>query len=130
MKYDINFTGTAGSRVAGSVLNGEIEFYPSSSDVYKEGGKFNATGSTYTHHMYLGSVAITRRGGRRYCQINQVRSGKIFGVQNYNTTQSGSATDPNTTADQTRSGIREVIMCLNGKPFTTFILTGPLSQLT
>ena len=130
VKYDINFTGTAGSRVANSVTGGEIKFYPSSSDIYKEGGEFSDGGSKYTHHMYLGSVSITRRGGRRYCQINQVRSGKILGVQNYNTTQSGSATDPNVSADQTRSGIREVVMCLNGRPFTTFILTGPLSQLT
>jgi len=132
VKYQINFTGSQGSRVAQSVTGGLIEFYASSTDSYREGGLFSSGGSVYTHYMYLGSVAIVRRKNRRYAKITQVRSGKISGVQNFNTTQAGSSTDSSGSniANKTRSGIREVVLCMNGEPFSTFILTGPLTKIT
>ena len=131
-KYRINFTGTIGSRIANSITNEEIVFLESSSNNYKEGGEFNTLGTQYTHHQYIGNVALIRRGGRRFARITQVRSGKITGIQNFNSISTGTTTDSSGTdvSAKTKSGLREVILCLDGEPFATYILTGPLLEIT
>ena len=131
VKYEINFTGTQGSRVANTVTNGEIKFFNSTAEDYKEGGSFNASQTVYTHFTYIGNVRVTRRGNRRFAKITQVRSGQINGIQNFNTKQSGTATDSGGTnvAAKTKSGLREIILCLNGKPYSTFIITSALFEI-
>lgn len=132
VKYIINFTGTAGSRVADTITNGEIQFFDSTTDAYKEGGSFNASQTQYTHFTYIGNVRVTRRGNRRFAKITQVRSGQVNGIQNFNTKQSGTTTDSNgnDVASKTKSGLREVILCVNGNPYSTFIITSALFEIT
>ena len=131
VKYTISFTGTQGSRVADDITTGEIEFFNSTTDAYKEGGSFNASQTVYTHFTYIGNVRVTRRGNRRFAKITQVRSGQINGIQNFNTKQSGTTTDSsgNNVAAKTKSGLREVILCLNGQPYSTFIITSALFEI-
>ncbi len=132
VKYEINFTGSAGSRVASSMGTSSIVFFDSTSEDYKEGGSFSGTQTKYTHFTYIGNVRVTRRGSRRFAKITQVRSGGINGIQNFNTIQAGTSTDSdgNNVADKTKSGLREVILCLNGKPYSTFIITSALFETT
>ncbi len=132
VKYEINFTGSPGLRVANNVANGEIKFFNSTEEDYKEGGSFNASQTVYTHFTYIGNVRVTRRGNRRFAKITQVRSGQINGIQNFNTKQSGTATDSDggNVAAATKSGLREVILCVNGKPYSTFIITSALFEIT
>ena len=131
VKYEINFTGSQGSRVANTVTDGEIKFFNSTTDTYKEGGSFSASQAVYTHFTYIGNVRVTRRGNRRFAKITQVRSGQINGIQNFNTKQSGTTTNSSGTdvAAKTKSGLREVILCLNGKPYSTFIITSALFEI-
>lgn len=131
VKYIINFTGNQGSRVANTITNGEVVFFDSTTDAYKEGGSFNASQTEYTHFTYIGNVRVTRRGNRRFAKITQVRSGQINGIQNFNTKQSGTTTDSdgNNVASKTKSGLREVILCINGKPYSTFIITSALFEI-
>jgi len=131
VKYTINFTGNQGSRVANTITNGEVVFFDSTTDAYKEGGSFNASQTEYTHFTYIGNVRVTRRGNRRFAKITQVRSGQINGIQNFNTKQSGTTTDSdgNNVASKTKSGLREVILCINGKPYSTFIITSALFEI-
>ena len=131
VKYEINFTGSPGSRVANLVTNGEIKFFHSTAEDYKEGGSFNALQTVYTHFTYIGNVRVTRRGNRRFAKINQVRSGQINGIQNFNTKQSGTAfdSDGGDVAAATKSGLREVVLCLNGKAYSTFIITSALFEI-
>ena len=81
--------------------------------------------------MYIGAVAVTRRGNRRFAFINQVRSGNIDGIQNFNTKQQGTETDSSGTsvANKTKSGLREIILCVNGEPYSTFIITSALFEI-
>ena len=132
VKYVLSFTGTQGERVADSIDSAEIVFKKSDTNDYLEGGEFNSTQTTYTHFMYIGGVAVTRRGNRRFAFINQVRSGNINGIQNFNTKQSGTSTDSagNNVADKTRAGLREVILSIDGKPYSTFIITSALFEIT
>ena len=131
VKYIINFTGNQGSRVANTITNGEVVFFDSTTDAYKEGGSFNASQTEYTHFTYIGNVRVTRRGNRRFAKITQVRSGQINGIQNFNTKQSGTTTDSdgNNVASKTKSGLREVLLCVNGKPYSTFIITSALFEI-
>ena len=131
VKYEINFTGTQGSRVASTITNAEIVFKKSDSEKYLEGGEFSSTQTKYTHFMYIGAVAVTRRGNRRFAFINQVRSGNIDGIQNFNTKQQGTETDSSGTnvANKTKSGLREITLCVNGEPYSTFIITSALFEI-
>jgi hypothetical protein len=131
VKYTVSFTGTQGSRVANNITTGVIEFFDSTTDDYKEGGEFNGSQTVYTHFTYIGNVRVTRRGNRRFAKITQVRSGQINGIQNFNTKQSGTTTDSdgNDVAAKTKSGLREVVMCVNGKAYSTFIITSALFEI-
>jgi hypothetical protein len=131
VKYTVSFTGTQGSRVAGNITTGVIEFFDSTTDDYKEGGEFNGSQTVYTHFTYIGNVRVTRRGNRRFAKITQVRSGQINGIQNFNTKQSGTTTDSsgNNVAAKTKSGLREVTLCVNGKAYSTFIITSALFEI-
>ena len=131
VKYTVSFTGTQGSRVANNITTGVIEFFNSTTDDYKEGGEFNGSQTVYTHFTYIGNVRVTRRGNRRFAKITQVRSGQINGIQNFNTKQSGTTTDSsgNNVAAKTKSGLREVILCVNGKAYSTFIITSALFEI-
>ena len=131
-KYTINFTGGVGGRVANSISGAQFEFFDSETSAFKEGGTFSATGSSYTHFTHIGSVAFVKRGNRRFARINQKRSGTINGIQNFNSTSTGTSTDSSGTdvSAKTKSGLREVILCLDGVPYSTFILTGPLLEIT
>lgn len=132
VKYVLSFTGTQGERVADSIDSAEIVFKKSDTNDYLEGGEFSSDQTTYTHFMYIGGVAVTRRGNRRFAFINQVRSGNINGIQNFNTKQAGTSTDSSGTnvADKTRAGLREVILAIDGKPYSTFIITSALFEIT
>ena len=131
-KYTINFTGGVGGRVADSVSGAQFEFFDSETNDFKEGGTFSATGSSYTHFTHIGSVVLVKRGNRRFARINQKRSGTINGIQNFNSISTGTSNDSSGTdvSAKTKSGIREVILCLDGVPYSTFILTGPLLEIT
>ena len=131
-QYTINFTGGVGGRVANSVTGAAFVFEDSETNDFKEGGTFSATGSSYTHRTHIGSVVVVKRGSRRFARINQKRSGNITGIQNFNSTSTGTSTDSSGTdvSAKTKSGIREVILCLDGVPYSTFILTGPLLEIT
>ena len=131
-KYTINFTGGVGGRVADSISNAQFEFFDSETSAFKEGGTFSTNGSSYTHFTHIGSVVLVKRGNRRFARINQKRSGTINGIQNFNSTSTGTTTDSSGTdvSAKTKSGMREVILCLDGVPYSTFILTGPLLEIT
>ena len=90
------------------------------------------TQTSYTHHQYIGAVSITRRGLRRFCYIHQHRSGDIDGIQNFNTKQAGTPTDSSGTnvADKTKAGLREVIICIDGVPYSTYIITSAMFEIT
>lgn len=131
--FEINFTGSIGSRVPGSISETSIEFYGGTENEFVEGGSFNSTGSVYTHKSLIGVVALLRRGNRSWAYINQKIQGDIVGIQGpFNSVSTGTGTDSdgNDVSGQTKSGMREVILCLNGKPYGTFILTGPLFEIT
>ena len=131
-QYTINFTGGVGGRVANSVTGAAFVFEDSETNDFKEGGTFISTGSSYTHRTHIGSVVVVKRGSRRFARINQKRSGDIVGIQNFNSTSTGTPTDSSGTdvSAKTKSGLREVILCLDGVPYSTFILTGPLLEIT
>jgi hypothetical protein len=132
-KFQINFTGSIGSRVPSSIGETAFEFYGNTENSFKEGGFFNANGSVYTHYSLIGVVALLRRGFRSWAYINQKIQGNITGLQgSFNSVSVGTQTDSGGTdvSDKTKSGMREVILCLNGKPYGTFILTGPLFEIT
>ena len=131
-QYTINFTGGVGGRVANSVTGSAFVFEDSETNDFKEGGTFSPGGASYTHRTHIGSVVVVKRGSRRFARINQKRSGNIIGIQNFNSTSTGTSTDSSGTdvSAKTKSGIREVILCLNGEPYSTFILTGPLFEIT
>ena len=128
-KYVISFSGSQGSKTVSSVGDGEIKFFQSTSSNYKEGGTFNSSGSEYTHFTYIGNVVVRRRGTRRFARITQVRSGNIEGIQNYNTIGEGNSSS-GLSSDKTKAGLREVILCVEGKPYSTFILTSALFEIT
>lgn len=132
-EFRINFTGGVGGRIANSVSNEQFVFEDSETQNFSEGGEFSATGSTYTHRTHIGSVGLVRRGNRRFARIVQKRSGNIIGIQNFNSTSAGTAASASSNVssdDETRAGLREVTICKNGIPFGTFILTGPLFEVT
>lgn len=133
-KFTINFSGTIGNRVPSSMGETSIDFYTNDNPLgFREGGEFSSDGATYTHNTYIGAVALCRRGNRRWAVINQKIVGDITGFQgNFNSISSGTQTDSDGTdvSDKTKSGMRETILCLNGKPYGTFILTGPLYEIT
>tara|TARA_R110000772_G_scaffold133448_2_gene241944 strand:- start:260 stop:1402 length:1143 start_codon:yes stop_codon:yes gene_type:complete len=131
VQYEINFTGSQGSRVANTVTDGEILFYEAKNSEFLEGGFFGASQTVYTHRTYIGNVQVVRRGSRRFAKIVQFRSGKVNGIQNFNTKQSGTTTDSGgaDVAAETKSGLREVTLCLNGKPYSTFIITSALFEI-
>lgn len=131
VKYTLTFDGDQGSRVVEDIKDEEIVFFRSDTNSYKEGGEFNSSQNEYTHHQYLGSVSITRRGFRRFCYIHQHRSGNIDGIQNFNTIQAGTSFDSTGTdvADKTRAGLREVIICIDGVPYSTFIITSAMFEI-
>lgn len=132
VKYELTFTGNVGSRVVNDLQEEEIVYFKSTVDAYKEGGFFSNAGSKYTHFMYIGNVQLAKRDGRRFCKIVQFRSGAINGIQNFNTTDAGTSTDSqgNDVASKTAAGLREVILCLDGVPYTTFIITSALTEKT
>jgi len=133
VQYKLTFVGAVGSRVPTSISNQQIVTYENNATLaWKEGGAFNASGSEYTHVTYIGSIGVARRGNRRYAKITQQRQGDISGIQNFNTTQSGTETDSGGTdvAAKTKSGLREVILCVNGTPYSTFIITSALFEIT
>lgn len=132
VKYTIVFAGSQGSRVAQTIINPSIQFYKSDVDNSPEGGTFNSSGSEYTHYMHIGTVSLAARGYRRYAKINQTRSGDISGIQNFNSISTGTQTDSDgaDVSDITKSGMREIILCVDGRPYSTFIMTGPLFEIT
>mgnify|MGYP003128845077 CR=1 FL=1 len=131
-QYTINFTGGVGGRVANSVTGAAFVFEDSETNNFLEGGTFSSGGASYTHRTHIGSVVVVKRGSRRFARINQKRSGNIVGIQNFNSTSTGTSTDSSGTdvSAKTKSGLREVILCLDGEPYSTFILTGPLFEIT
>lgn len=132
VKYTLTFTGDQGSRVVEDIQDEEIVFHRSDTTNFKEGGEFSSDQTSYTHHQYIGAVSITRRGLRRFCYIHQHRSGDIDGIQNFNTKQAGTPTDSSGTnvADKTRAGLREVIICIDGVPYSTYIITSAMFEIT
>lgn len=131
VKYILEFTGTQGSRIVSGFKTGaepQLEFIESQSPSTVEGGDFNSDGSEYTHYDLVGIVGITTRGTRRTARIIQKFAGDQTGIRNFASKNAGSGADAakGVTADMTKSGIREVTLCLNGHPYSTFILTGPL----
>tara|TARA_R110002167_G_scaffold337979_1_gene545520 strand:+ start:758 stop:1900 length:1143 start_codon:yes stop_codon:yes gene_type:complete len=131
VQYEIDFSGAQGSRVANNVTNGDIKFYEANSSDFLEGGFFNGSQTVYTHRTYIGNVQVVRRDRRRFAKIVQFRSGQINGIQNFNTKQGGTTTDSegNDVADKTKSGLREVILCVNGQAYSTFIITSALFEI-
>ena len=132
VKYTLTFTGDQGSRVVEDIQDEEIVFHRSDTTNFKEGGEFSSDQTSYTHHQYIGAVSITRRGLRRFCYIHQHRSGDIDGIQNFNTKQAGTPTDSSGTnvADKTKAGLREVIICIDGVPYSTYIITSAMFEIT
>lgn len=87
--------------------------------------EWTGTGSTLTKGFTIGTVAFARRGNRRYARITQSIVGTIT---NTTGTSGGVASDSN--GVDTRPGPREIILCVNGTPYKTHVITTELVEVT
>lgn len=76
-----------------------------------------------TRRYLIGTIILKRNGNRRWVGITQTFSGdvKLAG----STGNSASVDGVNLAA-----GLREFTICINGKPYKTHLLTGPLTAVT
>jgi hypothetical protein len=79
---------------------------------------YNSTNTVATQHIFIGSVALMRKGNRRMTRINQVLTGNATTLA----TDNGSISS----GINTNAGLKEFIVCVNGIAFKTSMITGPL----
>ena len=85
---------------------------------------FNSAGTQGTKYWLIGTVELARSGDRRFVRITQTLIGNVKShAESTNTGSTVSGVD-------TDAGLREVTICVNGEPYKTFVLTGPLYQIT
>jgi len=79
---------------------------------------YNSTNTVATRHIFIGSVALMRKGNRRMTRINQVLTGNATTLATNNGSTSSGI--------NTNAGLKEFIVCVNGIAFKTSMITGPL----
>lgn len=122
LEYTINFVdgeaATAGTLQIKFAQNGTV---PSSDPPMV----FSNSNSVGTKRMLIGTIELARSGDRRYVRITQSLQGTV--QQQSGSSGGGSSSDP---ALNTDSGIRMLTICINGKPYETGFITGPLVEIT
>lgn len=108
-----------------SSVAAEISIRETSDENPPSQSEWTGTGSTLTKGYTIGTVAFARRGNRRYARITQSMIGTIT-----NTTGTSGGTASDTNGADTRPGPREIILCVNGKPYKTHIITTELVEVT
>ena len=85
---------------------------------------FNSAGTEGTKYWLVGTVELAKSGRRRFVRITQTMAGDV--KSHAESTGTGSTV----TGVDTDAGLREIRLCVNGDPYRTFILTGPLYEIT
>jgi len=85
---------------------------------------FNSAGTEGTKSWLIGTVELAKKGRRRFFRITQTLVGNV--KSHAESTGTGSAVD----GADTDAGVREMVICVNGEPYKTFIFTGPLYEIT
>lgn len=122
-EVDVTFKGTQGSRAMDSA-SGLIVL---STGVFEEGWRWNS-GTDAKLVIRIGAVGLARRGNRRFAKIVQLREGDQNGVATGSGAGGSSGTDAN--GASLADGPREVTLCINGKPYSAFILAFNLTEIT
>lgn len=126
LEYTINFSNTTGVATSGGTL--EIKFaenatVPSSDPPMV----FSSNNTVGTKRMLVGTVELARQVNRRYVRITQSMQGAVIQQQSGSSGGGSSTSDPNLDTD---SGIRMFTVCINGKPYRTALITGPVVEIT
>ena len=123
LEYTINFTGdTASSGGTLSINFAENATVPSADPPMV----FSSNNTVGTKRMLVGTVELATNGNRRFVRITQSMQGTV--QQQSGSSGGGSSTsDPNLDTD---SGVRMFIVCIDGKPYKTAFMTGPVVEIT
>jgi len=125
LEYTVNFSSTEGTATSGG--QAEIKFSENATVPSADPPMvFSSNNTVGTKRMLIGTVELARNGDRRYVRISQVMQGTV--QQQSGSSSGGSSTsDPNLDTD---SGVRMLTICIDGKPYKTAFITGPIVEVT
>jgi hypothetical protein len=126
VQTDITHTGTQGNRQVDSV-SAQIAAFNSTDADTNIGGRFIST-TVYRHFTNIGTVALAKSGNRRFARITQTRVGDISGISFGSNAGGDGSTDANGVV--LKDGLREVLLCIKGKPYSAFGLFFNLTEVT
>jgi hypothetical protein len=111
----------------GDVSNGEVVIEETSVEAtVGSNARYYVDGDNYVFLFLIGTVVAARRGGDTHITVTQTQVGDY----SYYGSCNADGGDVDDDGANTHGGPREVIMCVNGEPYTTTIETTKLTKVT